>query len=87
MLSPRLVEVLRRYYRAVRPQGDYLFPSWKKNHHLCTTSLQLACREATLRAGIRKWGQEGVRVTHVIEILDEAYPIPSKEGVSEDGSA
>jgi glycolate oxidase iron-sulfur subunit len=26
-----------------------------------------------LRAGIRKWGQEGVRVAHVIEILDEAY--------------
>jgi len=26
-----------------------------------------------LRAGVRKWGQEGVRVAHVIEILDEAY--------------
>jgi site-specific recombinase XerD len=41
-------------YRAVRPQGDYLFPSWRKDHHLCTTSLQLACREAALRAGIHK---------------------------------
>ena len=27
MLSPRLLEVLRRYYRATRPQGSYLFPS------------------------------------------------------------
>jgi integrase/recombinase XerD len=53
MLSPRLLEVLRRYYRAARPQ-EYLFPSWRKDHHLCTTSLQLACREATLRAGIHK---------------------------------
>jgi glycolate oxidase iron-sulfur subunit len=26
-----------------------------------------------LRAGVRKWGQEDVRVAHVIEILDEAY--------------
>ena len=26
-----------------------------------------------LRAGVRKWGQDGVRVAHVIEILDEAY--------------
>jgi glycolate oxidase iron-sulfur subunit len=26
-----------------------------------------------LRAGVRKWGKEGVRVAHVIEILDEAY--------------
>jgi site-specific recombinase XerD len=54
MLSPRLLEVLRRYYRAARPQGDFLFPSWRKDHHLCTASLQLACREAALRAGIHK---------------------------------
>jgi integrase/recombinase XerD len=53
MLSPRLVEVLRRYWRATRPQG-YLFPSWRPNRHLCTTTLQLACREATLRARIHK---------------------------------
>jgi site-specific recombinase XerD len=54
MLSPRLLEVLRRYYRAVRPRGDYLFPSWRPNHHLSTEALQLACREAALRAGIHK---------------------------------
>jgi len=54
MLSPRLLDVLRRYYRATRPQGCYLFPSWRKEQHLCTTSLQLACREAALRAGIAK---------------------------------
>lgn len=54
MLSPRLLEVLRRYYRAARPRGDYLFPSWRKDRHLCTTSVQLACREAALRAGIHK---------------------------------
>lgn len=53
MLSPRLLEVLRRYYRAARPQ-EYLFPSWRKGNHLCTASLQLACREAALRAGIHK---------------------------------
>src|SRR5205814_994556 len=53
MLSPRLIEVLRRYWRAVRPQ-DYLFPSWRQNRHMCASSLRLACHEATLRAGIRK---------------------------------
>ena len=53
MLSPRLIEVLRRYWRATRPQG-YLFPSWRSEHHLCTTSLQLACREAAVRAHIAK---------------------------------
>jgi site-specific recombinase XerD len=54
MLSPRLLDVLRRYFRAIRPPGNYLFPSWRKEYHLSTASLQLACREAALRAGIRK---------------------------------
>jgi integrase/recombinase XerD len=54
MLSPRLLDVLRRYFRAVRPQGGFLFPSWRKEYHLSTGSLQLACREAALRAGIQK---------------------------------
>jgi integrase/recombinase XerD len=53
MLSPRLLEVLRRYYRATRP-ADYLFPSWRQDRHLSSTSLQMACREAALRAHIAK---------------------------------
>lgn len=58
MLSPRLLDVLRRYYRAApHPDAtltDYLFPSWRKDRHLSTTSLSLACREAAARAGISK---------------------------------
>jgi site-specific recombinase XerD len=61
MLSPRLLQVLRRYYCALHPErrgpadpAEYLFPSWRKEHHMCTTSLQLACREAAVRAGIAK---------------------------------
>jgi site-specific recombinase XerD len=55
MLSPRLLEVLRRYWRAARPQSQqWLFPSWRPDHHLCTGSLQTACREAALRSGLRK---------------------------------
>jgi integrase/recombinase XerD len=58
MLSPRLLEVLRRYWRLTHTgradAHDYLFPSWRQKWHLCTTSLQLACREATYRAGIHK---------------------------------
>jgi len=53
MLSPRLLQVLRRYWCATRP-ADYLFPSWRKDKHLSTTSLQMACREAAARAGIAK---------------------------------
>lgn len=53
MLSPRLLDVLRRYWRAFPSQG-YLFPSWRTNRHMSTSTLQLACREAASRAGLRK---------------------------------
>src|SRR5260370_12933267 len=35
MLAPRLLEVLRRYWRAIRPQ-QWLFPSWRPTRHLST---------------------------------------------------
>ena len=53
MLSPRLLDVLRRYWRAF-PSYDYLFPSWRANRHMCSGTLQMACREAAARAGLRK---------------------------------
>jgi integrase/recombinase XerD len=53
MLSPRLLDVLRRYWRAFRP-SIWLFPSWRPTRHLCASSLQMACREAALRAHIQK---------------------------------
>ena len=53
MLSPRLLEVLRVYWRAAHPAG-YLFPSWRPGRHLNAASLQHACREAWLRSGLRK---------------------------------
>jgi site-specific recombinase XerD len=53
MLSPRLLEVLRVYWRAARPK-HYLFPSWRTGRHLNADSLQQACRDAWLRSGLRK---------------------------------
>jgi integrase/recombinase XerD len=53
MLSPRLLEVLRVYWRAVRPR-DYLFPSWRPGRHLHAATLQQACHDAALRSGLRK---------------------------------
>jgi integrase/recombinase XerD len=53
MLSPRLLQVLRIYWRAARPE-DYLFPSWRTGRHLNAASLQQACRDAWLRSGLRK---------------------------------
>ena len=53
MLSPRLLEVLRIYWRAARPQV-YLFPSWRTGKHLNASSLQQACRDAWLRSAHRE---------------------------------
>lgn len=53
MLSPRLLGVLRCYWRAARPT-DYLFPSWREGHHLTSSALAVACRNACLNCGIPK---------------------------------
>jgi integrase/recombinase XerD len=55
MLSPRLLAVLRCYYRAARPDKDgWLFPSWRAEHHLTTSALTQACRDAAKRSGLAK---------------------------------
>jgi site-specific recombinase XerD len=53
-LSPRLLTILRQYWRAVRPQGQWLFPSWRTDSHLSQTSVQTACRDAMRVSGLTK---------------------------------
>jgi len=53
MLSPRLLAVLRCYWRAARPK-DYLFPSWREARHMTSSALSVACREAAKNSGISK---------------------------------
>lgn len=55
MLSPRLLEVLRTYYRAARlDKNGYLFPSWRTARHLSAAALQNACKQACIGSGLRK---------------------------------
>jgi site-specific recombinase XerD len=54
MLSPLLLKVLRSYYRAARPEGEYLFPSWSRSRHLTMSSISVACRDAARRCGLTK---------------------------------
>ena len=54
LLSPRLLAVLRTYFRILRPAGDYLFPSWRPDTHLSAGSTQQACRDAVRQSGIGK---------------------------------
>jgi integrase/recombinase XerD len=62
MLSPRLLEVLRSWWRSQHPAGqrhkgspeDWLFPGFRRGRHLNIASLQTACREAARQAGLSK---------------------------------
>jgi integrase/recombinase XerD len=54
MLSPRLLEVLRSYFRAARPEKEFLFPSWSQSRHLTAGSVSTACRDAWRRCGLTK---------------------------------
>lgn len=62
MLSPRLLVMLRCWWRAQHPAGrphhaspqDWLFPGFRRGRHMNVESLQTACREAARAAGISK---------------------------------
>jgi len=53
MLSPRLLELLRDWYRVARPQG-WLFPGQNPVNPLTTRQLNRACHAAAVAAGIDK---------------------------------
>jgi integrase/recombinase XerD len=54
MLSPCLLEILRAYFRILRPSPPWLFPSWRPHLHFTASAVQTACREAWKRSGLGK---------------------------------
>jgi site-specific recombinase XerD len=54
MLCNRLLEVLREYWRQVRPAGDYLFPGDKPGSHLSKDSVRKVLHQAIKDCGIEK---------------------------------
>jgi integrase/recombinase XerD len=55
MLSPRLLDVLRQYWKAVRP-GDYLFPGSAPDRPIRPRTVQKVCQAAFLASGLKKCG-------------------------------
>ena len=53
MLSPRLLEILRTYWKRARP-SSWLFPGLEPGDHVSLGALQSACRAARRRARIGK---------------------------------
>ena len=53
MLSPRLLELLRDYWRIERPK-PWLFPGDGADHHITKNAVEQACQKAHRAAGIDK---------------------------------
>ena len=57
ILSPRLLGLLRLYWRASGPYDpgqEWLLPGWGRDSHLKSSSLNQACRDANRTSGITK---------------------------------
>jgi len=54
MLSPKLLDLLRIYWKAERPRAEWLFPSRDPAQHVSIRSVQLACQIAREATGIGK---------------------------------
>ena len=53
MLSPRLLTLLRTYWKTVRPK-EWLFTGYKPNQHLSVRTLQVVCHNAWQNSGLTK---------------------------------
>ena len=53
MLSPKLLETLRGYYRTMRPKG-WLFEGDVSGHPITRSAVELACQKARRLSGIHK---------------------------------
>jgi len=53
MLSPRLLKLLRTYWKTVRPK-EWLFTGYKPNQHLSVRALQVVCHNAWQNSGLTK---------------------------------
>jgi len=53
MLSPRLLELLREYWKVVRPSG-WLFPGKKPGHYISISAVQRNAQKATLHSRLGK---------------------------------
>jgi site-specific recombinase XerD len=53
MLSPNLLELLRAYWKVVRP-ADWLFPGRYPGHHISRHRMEQVCQKVSAAAGLKK---------------------------------
>jgi site-specific recombinase XerD len=54
MLGESLPALLREYFKAARPKGEYLFPGRKPGSHLSTAAVSLVARPINNKSGLSK---------------------------------
>jgi site-specific recombinase XerD len=71
VLSPRLLDLLRRYWRAEKPHG-WLFPGRTREGLISPTSVRTVFRQALVEAGIEgKFSPHDLRHRFATHLLDE----------------
>ena len=69
-LSPTLLELLRTYWRAVRPESRWLFPGYGHDRPICRRTVQRVCELARQRVGWDRFTAHTLRHSFATHLLD-----------------
>lgn len=76
MLSPKLLEMLRLYWREARPRGPYLFPGRLPDAPITTRAVDRVVKKVVARAGLTKRVTfHSLRHGFATHLLDAGYDI------------
>jgi site-specific recombinase XerD len=76
MLSPKLLDTLRGYWRAVRPQGEWLFEGDVSGKPITTGAVEFACRKARRLSRLQKpIGPHSMRHAFAVHLLESGTDV------------